>query len=421
MAIYGSFVGDETSREPRYPQFAPSVLSGDIGTADDNSDNSYHVVIGNGTDNSAILDGFIITAGNANGDSLASLQAGGGMYNDLGSPSIRSVIFRDNYATFGGGMYTRGDQYSYFPTAPALNHVDFINNSAKEGGGMRNESYTSATLTDVTFDGNQAVRSGGGMENFDHNDIILVDVTFHNNTTKGSGGGLMNWSHNNPQLTNVTFSGNAAVWGGGISNYLSNPVLTNVIMNDNSATTYGGGISNESSSPTLTNVTISGNRAATNGGGIFNDNTSNPTLTNVTISGNKANSQGGGVYNQGGHVSIRNGILYGDIGGEIQGAADAIYSIVQGGYPGLGNLDSDPLLGPVQDNGGPTLTMALAGNSPAIDAGNHANCPDTDQRGMTRPQGEGCDIGAFEYRHEIHYVKFDAVGMNDGTSWMDAF
>ncbi len=71
-------------------------------------------------------------------------------------------------------------------------------------------------------------------------------------------------------------------------------------------------------------------------------------------------------------------------------------SIVQGGYTGTGNLDADPLLGPLRNNGGFTETMALGTGSPAIDAGDNGVCPTTDQRGVTR-QLESCDIGAYEY------------------------
>ena len=65
------------------------------------------------------------------------------------------------------------------------------------------------------------------------------------------------------------------------------------------------------------------------------------------------------------------------------------------------SISADPLLGSLQDNGGFTQTMALLPGSPAIDAGDNANCPATDQRGVTRPQGSGCDIGAYEYEASI--------------------
>ena len=121
------------------------------------------------------------------------------------------------------------------------------------------------------------------------------------------------------------------------------------------------------------------------------------SLINATFNDNSAGSNGGAIYNESGNISLRNSILYGNPGGEIFGTADATYSIVQGGYTGIGNLNADPLIGLLQDNGGFTQTMALLPGSPAIDAGEDTNCPATDQRGVTRPFGSHCDIGAYEY------------------------
>jgi predicted outer membrane repeat protein len=123
---------------------------------------------------------------------------------------------------------------------------------------------------------------------------------------------------------------------------------------------------------------------------------------NVTFFGNTANANGGAIYNTSGTITITNSILYGDSNGEIfnqYGMPVITYSIVQGGYDGDGNLNADPLLDWLQNNGGYTQTMALGEGSPAIDAGdpNLANCPEADQRGMSRPQGAGCDLGAYEY------------------------
>jgi hypothetical protein len=355
VAVYGGFAGGETQRDQRNFQTNITILSGDIGVEGNNSDNSYHVVVGSHTDNSAVLDGFTITAGNADdGVGLSEFNKGGGMYNHNGSPTLTKLVFTGNYATFGGGICNSGTISEFWTGSnPVMTDVSFSNNSAIEGGGMRNQYYSSPSLTNITFDGNTAIRSGGGMENFDYSSPVLTNVTFSNNATEVGGGGIMNWNNSNPSLTNVTFHGNIATsndWGsmgGGIANYLSNP-----------------------------------------------------NLLNVTFSGNTAD-YGGGIYNDyGGNVTVLNGIFEGNSGGEIfsvSGAANITYSIVQGGHPGTGNLDADPLLGPLQNNGGFTQTMALLPGSPAIDAGDDANCPATDQRGVTRPQGSRCDIGAYEY------------------------
>jgi predicted outer membrane repeat protein len=196
----------------------------------------------------------------------------------------------------------------------------------------------------------------------------------------------------------VEFKGNVAGTGGGLANAGSNPVLENVTFSNNAAE-WGGAISNGHSSPSIINATFYGNSATTYGGAISNESNSNPILTHVTISGNSAVTYGGGIYNDSNDVIVHNSIVYGNSGGEIYNSVGGIavdYSIIQGGYPGADNIDSNPMLGPLQDNGGFSNTMMLFTGSPAIDAGNHVNCPSTDQRGIVRPQGNGCDIGAVE-------------------------
>jgi hypothetical protein len=340
VGIYGGFAGTETLLTERNPVTNITILSGDLGAAGDASDNSFHVVTSNNLDNTAIFDGFTVTAGNADfGDDYG----GGGMHNEGSStPQVRNVIFHANLALLGAGMFN---------------------------------DMSHPVLTNVIFDGNISSGSGGGMFNY-QSSPTLMNVVFNANagTETSRGGAMVNDTNSSPHLTNVTFAGNRVTYTGGamLNADNSNPILENVTFYDNSSMDRGGAIFNWASSPVLRNVTFSGNSAAI-GGAIYNDNNSNP--------------------------SIVNGILYGDPGGEIynnSGVATVTYSIVQGDYPGTGNLDVDPLLGPLQDNGGFTQTMALLPGSPAIDAGDDANCPASDQRGVSRPQDSHCDIGAYE-------------------------
>jgi predicted outer membrane repeat protein len=112
VALYGGFAGTETTRAQRDYDTNVTVLSGDIGVQGDTSDNSYHVVVGSNTNNSAILDGFTVTAGNANGEMFSREAQGGGMYNETGSPSLINVIFEKNTALFaGGGMFNAGTSF----------------------------------------------------------------------------------------------------------------------------------------------------------------------------------------------------------------------------------------------------------------------------------------------------------------------
>ena len=223
-----------------------------------------------------------------------------------------------------------------------------------------------------------------------------------------SGGGIYSaagMSTTSVTLTNVIVTGNTATHGGGIDNELgSTLVMTGVTVSGNMASVAGGGVVNEARAPgaTLTNVTISGNTAGT-GGGLTND--GDLTLSFVTISGNSLDGSG--------DHTIRNTILANSAsstncsgGGTLLAEDHNLDSGSTCGFTDPSDLiNRDPDLGPLQDNGGPTFTHALAAGSPAIDAGS-GDCPPpaTDQRGVMRPvdgNGDGtavCDIGAFEFQ-----------------------
>lgn len=310
VSIYGGFDGTETARGQRDPGTNTTTLSGDINQSGDNSGNVYHVVTSASANNTAILDGFTISSGNANGGNVnnSAQHVGGGMYNHTSSsPSLSNITFDDNSAEFGGG-------------------------------GMYNHTGSSPTLTNVTFSGNSADEAGG----------------------------MYNVLSSNPTLSNVTFSGNSAI-------------------GDGSATSHGhgGGMYNTlSSSPTLKNVTFSGNTATFEGGGLYNALSSNPTLENVILWGNSA----------------------GTIGDEVSGffsTPNITDSVVKGGCPTdaicTNIISSDPKLGSLANNGGYTKTIALGTGSSAIDAGGvNTTCANNDQRGISRPIGAACDIGAYE-------------------------
>lgn len=415
VEIYGGFAGTETLRTQRDIDANVTILSGDIGVAGNNSDNSYHVVRGGGRNSTAILDGFTITAGNANG--TLDDRYGAGMYNDNGSPTLKNIVFSKNSALAnGGGITNQNDSH------PILLNVKFISNTAGYGGGIYNNN-SDPTLKDVTFNANSAL-NGGGMMNDNGSSPTLTNMSFIGNTAteiQGAGGGMFNYKNSSPILLNVTFVSNTSAGvGGGMSNIDdSSPSITNTLFKNNSATNYGGGMSiTNNSNPTLTNVTFTSN-ASTAGGGL-SIKWSSPIIKNVTLSGNNA-VEGGGLYFESENAltlpNVANSILWGNPGGEIESSlADApvvTYSIVQGGYMGTGNLDMDPLLGALTNNGGFSQTMPLEVGSPAIDAGDDAICAATDQREVARPQGLHCDIGAYEFSPIIS-VTSESEGVYDG-------
>jgi predicted outer membrane repeat protein len=375
------------------------------------------VVTSSSTNNTAVLDGFTITGGNANSASFP-YNYGGGLFDNVGNPILSNLTISSNSASVqGGGMYVLSGN-------PQLNNVTFnTNTSGQYGGGMFSEKNSSPKLTGVVFNRNTATKNGGGMSSSNSGasgtgNPILARVTFNSNTAGINGGGMYNYAMSSPRLTNVIFTGNKAEYGGGMFNELhSSPTLLDVTFNGNQANYQnsagnGGGMGNfDYSNPHLTNVTFFGNSAIQYGGGLYNSQNNNPVLTNVTFSGNTAGIRGGGMVNVSSTlVSVYDSIFWNDTTGDEIWNSDSTTSLtiadslVQGSCPLRSTcthiLNSDPLLGPLQNNGGFTQTMALGIGSPAINTGNNATCATTDQRGVPRPQPAGgtCDMGAYEYQ-----------------------
>ncbi len=221
VKVYGGFNGTETTLSERDWVNNITTLSGDIGTLNDISDNSYTVVTTNGD---TLLDGFTVSGGNSNGPDSGynSRMYGGGMYSLGVNSTIRNVIFSNNTARAGGGLYSRGN-YPNTGDNLALQNVTFNNNhSLSSGGGGMANSYSNAILQNVTFNENTASGggkwgNGGGLRNFFSNPT-LENVTFNGNTTEGSGGGMYNQDDSSPILRDVTFNNNRADgYGGGMA------------------------------------------------------------------------------------------------------------------------------------------------------------------------------------------------------------
>jgi len=213
VALYGGFNGTETVREQRDWATNVTILSGDIGTLNDNSDNTYHVVVG--TDD-ATLDGFTITSGNADGTGNNGL--GGGMFNWDSSPTVANCTFSGNSAwDGGGGMFN-------WESSLTVANCAFSGNSAGWGAGMYN-AESSPTVANCTFFSNSAGNGGGGMYNHDYSPATVTNCIFRSNSSNRDWGGGMHNHKSSPTVTNCTFSSNS---GGGMLNWdSSSPTVTN--------------------------------------------------------------------------------------------------------------------------------------------------------------------------------------------------
>ena len=198
VELYGGFAGGEVSLGDRDIAANVTTLSGDIGVAADDSDNTYHVVTGSGVDATAVFDGFTVTLGRAFGVGHTS---GAGMLCLSGTPTVRNIIFYQNEAQIsGGGMYIS-------TLAPVLTNVTFEDGDAQTGGGLYNSS-ASTTLQNVLFYANSASVAGGGLYNFSGSFAIVTNCTFNGNTSQ-NGGGMAN-NQSSPEVTNTIIYGNQA-------------------------------------------------------------------------------------------------------------------------------------------------------------------------------------------------------------------
>ncbi len=314
VAIYGGFPPGGDMFESRDPNQFKTILSGDIGTVSDNSDNCYHVFYhpsGTNMDTTAILDGFTITAGNA--DDASPHHRGGGMYNLSSNPTVTSCTFTGNSVeSTGGGMYNLG-------SSPTLTNCAFIANSAGSfGGGIENDYKCNPTVTNCTFIENSAGSFGGGMDN---------------------------WNQCNPTVTNCVFSGNSADDGGGMANDTSNPVVTNCTFSGNLAGSGGGMYNWYNSNPTVTNCIIWGN-IAPNGDQIYNTSSCTPIISYCDIAGCDGSGPGWDTS------------LGTDGGGNID--ADPLFADPNG---------TDGIIGTDDDN------LRLLPGSPCIDAADSDSVP----------------------------------------------
>ena len=458
VILKGGYAGfGELDPDTRNIKLYKTILSGDLAGNDVDvndpcdlpteptiAENSYHVVTSSGTDETAVLDGFTITGGNANG-TYPDYSNGGGVYNRVKELIVENCTFMRNSARLdGAGIYNRYCE-------PTVTNCTFRENSAQRwGGGMANFGFSRPKLTSCEFTRNWA-GWGGGIHN-NHSYLIATNCTFSGNSA-GSAGAIDCYSSNKVTLTNCTFSSNCADGGGGaIHIHQSDPVLTNCTFSDNVAGYSGVAIRSHSYSILrLTNCMFSGNQAAVRGGAMHSEFANTVSLTtctftaNVSVVGNTLScdsfippyvpmtvgpaTEFGTVTSfqqrRPSNVQVTNCILW-DGGNEIwnnDGSTITItYSDVQGGQTevydpcegliwGDGNIEADPFFG--DPNNGDYHLMSQAGRwtsassvepdpnsqswvqdavtSPCIDAGN----PDSPIGLEPFPNGGRINMGAY--------------------------
>lgn len=323
---------------------------------------------------------------------------GGGLYNDAGTLLILNSLVASNFAfTTQPDPHFHGSGFGIGVYNDSNGTLEIQNSSVNDnythdipfngyGGAIYNSGV--AEIVGTTISGNFPSRNGGGIYNSGVAEVI--DSTVRQNSTRRDGGGIYN--HSSGVLT-----------------------VTGSTLNDNTSVQAlrgsGGGVAN-SGAATITNSTFSGNHADSGGGAIHN---SGPlTIVNSTLSGNfsypNGLSSGGNIRNVGsGELHIGNSIVNSDsTDSTVNNLARVVslgYNICSdeggGAFVGRGDrINTDPVIGPLQNNGGSTLTHGLLPGSPAIDAGdpNFNPPPFSDQRGpgYNRIYNGLLDIGSIE-------------------------
>jgi hypothetical protein len=352
-------------------------------------------------------------------------QFGGGILNDHAVLTLESCLVQNYVGDYGGGVYNDGSGGN--ATLTILN-TSVSGNHASVGGGLNNDAGNSGSatllLTNSTVKGNTAAfngfptggGAGGGINNSSGNMIISNSVVTHNLAgvsdpfALGDGGGILN--DGTLTITNSTISDNQAYLGGGGIETVGTLTIDSSTISDNGAIGghdgqpwgQGGGIAGI---VTFSNSTLSGNYASLSGGGLAGGG----TIINSTLSEN----DGGGIFANGaleiGNTILKTGARGANISDNGQTINSDGYNMSDddgGGFlngPG-DQINTDPLLGALQDNGGPTLTHALLRGSPAIDAGdpNFTPPPLYDQRGSpyVRVFNGRLDIGSLEVQPRLH-------------------
>ena len=315
---------------------------------------------------------LIISGNNGNNSrnfSIFNIASGGNL--SISGVTVSGAKTTDTYGK-GGSIINSGT----LNISSSVITGNSVSGSSSYGGGIQNDTSAILTISNTTISGNSSANHAAGINN--DGTISITSSTISGNTAANSGGGFVNFG--TLSIFNSTIFGNTATLG--------------------------------------------------SGGGIFNNTALN--ITNTTIASNSAVS-GGGILGNGGSLNIANTIIANSTsGGDYAGSGTIgtnLNNLVEDGSiidssstpTGSGNISGDPVLGTLQNNGGPTQTLALLSGSPAIAAGdatisNAAPVNSLDQRGVTRSP-TAPSIGAFEYINDAPVLSTAAAGSASGSAF----
>jgi len=359
-----------------------------------------------------------------NGDSFAPLAIqgntatnhGGGIYGEEGwNVEVKgNVLIGNNIALQSGGGIYLIDRCSLFMTnIPPMAPRVFANTAGESGGGIYIAgSNTIANLNNTGFGGpgmgnvcnaqNGGIDGGGGLAIRESAKVDALNCQFHENYSSNSGGGIylgtnailnMTTGNQSPQTT-FLYGNSAKNAGGGIYSKLAKSLLVErtIIISNKTQNGGAGGIYVGETSNKLVNLLIAQNDGgfASGADGIFFFNCPKSEMLQCTIADN---DRVGVKNNFAGTVYMTNCIVYGHSLSQIWAKSEinAVYSDIENGYPGVGNIDDDPLFFDPA-----TYYYILGWNSPCINTGTNLPSVTNDIWGITRPQGGAWDMGAFE-------------------------
>ncbi|SDC66135.1 choice-of-anchor Q domain-containing protein [Niabella drilacis] len=438
-----------------------TTLNGDIGTAGNNSDNSYHVVLVTnitGGVSTVLVDGFTIQNGNASDSYTGATGRGGGIYlsqNESHTVTINNCILTSNFAGLGGGIYMEGAAGADMPTSNAslVSNCLFQNNTAYIYGGGASSRNCAPSFVACTFNNNQTLANtigaagGGAIENRNCTPSYINCIIMNNTASDGNGGGLYT-RHSKVRISGCLFENNRALEGsrsngdGGAifdadydaSQYGPYPSQNTIIHTKfirNKAAGDGGAMYNLFSNATASNCLFlkdtaahgsAVNMEANSGAGIV--------ITNSTVYGNYSPGAAGGVlsmFGSGSFLRIHNSIVWNNNTGIVAEPAAGMpysYSLVQGqSNTGNGNLspagipdDGSTIFGNIAAD-----DYSLAINSPVIDRGANglydaATFGNNDLAGNPRFMGTAIDMGTYEQvdaAMPVHFGALSAVMQKD--------